>query len=105
MRRTLLGFRNQNKLYKRKCDASGKEIISMFSPEVSFPVYDKDVWYSDDWSAAQYGQRIDFDVPFFDQWGQLNQNVPRHGCSRFRDVNSVYCNNCADVKDCYLCFN
>lgn len=54
MRKTLLGFRNQNKLYKRKCDFTGKEIISMFSPGVPFPVYDNSIWYSDDWSPQQY---------------------------------------------------
>ncbi len=105
MRRTLLGFRNQNNLYRRKCDISGQEIISMFSPEVPFPVYDKNIWYSDDWDPFKYGKKIDFNASFFSQWWDLNKVVPRHGCSRFRDVNSVYCNNCADVKDCYLCFN
>jgi len=105
MRRTLLGFRNQNKLYRRECSMSWQEIISMFSPEVPFPVYDKTLWYSDDWSPFKYGQKIDFEKSFFHQWWELNRVVPRHGCSRFRDVNSVYCNNCADVKDCYLCFN
>jgi hypothetical protein len=47
---------------------SGQEIISMFSPEVRFPVYDKTIWYSDDWNPFEYGRKIDFDVPFFHQW-------------------------------------
>ena len=29
-----LAWRNDRKLYKRKCDATGKEIISVFSPNV-----------------------------------------------------------------------
>lgn len=68
MRRTLLGFRNQNKLYKRKCDISDKEIVSMFSAEVPFPVYDKPLWFSDNWNPGKYGLKIDFEVPFFDQY-------------------------------------
>lgn len=105
MRRTLLGFRNQNKLYKRKCDISGKEIVSMFSAEVPFPVYDKPLWFSDNWNPGKYGLKIDFEVPFFDQYWKLNSSVPRPSNSRVDDENSDYSNNCGFVKDCYLCFN
>jgi hypothetical protein len=105
MRRTLLGFRNQNRLYKRKCDTSGEEVISAFSPEVSFPIYKNEYWYSDAWSPLQHGLTIDFEKTFFSQWGQLNTVVPRPVCSRHTDFNSLYSNNCASVKDCYLCFN
>jgi len=68
MRKTLLSFRNQNRLYKRKCSKTGKEIIAMFSAEVPFPVYDKTLWYSDEWNPLEYGRGIDFDKSFFEQW-------------------------------------
>jgi hypothetical protein len=42
-----LSFRNERKLYKRKCDATGKLIISMYSPDKKFKVYDNDFWWSD----------------------------------------------------------
>lgn len=105
MRRNLLGFRNQNKLYKRKSDHSGEDIISMYSPEVPFPVYENAHWYSDSWNPLDYGKKIDFDRSFFDQFAQLNSLVPKQALSRHTDVNSEYSNNCANVKDCYLCFN
>jgi len=37
---TRLAFRNAKSLYKRKCDLSGKEIISQYHSEQPFPVYD-----------------------------------------------------------------
>jgi len=51
-----LAFRNERKLYKRKCDATGKEIISMYSPDKPFKVYDQTEWWSDRWNALDYGK-------------------------------------------------
>src|SRR3989344_4837608 len=50
---------NETVLYKRKCDFTGKDIFSMYPPDAPFPVYETDVWYSDDWDPYDYG--IDFD--------------------------------------------
>lgn len=36
--------RNARSLYYRKCDFSGKQIISTYHPEHVFPVYDQKVW-------------------------------------------------------------
>lgn len=41
-------------MYKRKCDLSGKEIISVYSPDKPYPVYDQKVWWSDDWDSTNY---------------------------------------------------
>ncbi|MFA6080350.1 MAG: hypothetical protein WC753_02600 [Candidatus Gracilibacteria bacterium] len=105
MRKTLLSFRNQNRLYKRKCSKTGQEIIAMFSSEVPFPVYEKSLWYSDSWNPMEYGQDVDFNKTFFEQWSELNDIVPHPANSRLDDENSIYSNNCGNVKDCYLCFN
>ncbi len=105
MRRILLGFRNQNKLYKRKSSHTGEEIISMYSAEVPFPIYENKYWYSDAWNPLEFGQKIDFEKTFFEQFIELNNRTPRQALSRHTDINSEYSNNCASVKDCYLCFN
>lgn len=105
MRRTLLASRNQNKLYRRKSDHTGQEIISMFSAEVPFPIYENAHWYSDKWSPLEYGQKINFDKSFFEQFAELHKKVPKQALSRHTAINSEYSNNCANVKDCYLCFN
>ncbi len=35
-----LAYRNERVLYKRKCDKCSKSIVSTFSSDKSFPVYD-----------------------------------------------------------------
>ncbi|MBI4975267.1 hypothetical protein HZC20_01185 [Candidatus Peregrinibacteria bacterium] len=35
-----LSWRNERTLYKRKCDATGKDIVSVFSSKKSLTVYD-----------------------------------------------------------------
>ena len=49
-----LSFRNERSLYKRKCDATGKNIISIFSPDKPYKVYEQSEWWSDRWSALDY---------------------------------------------------
>lgn len=43
--RRRLSFRNERKMYKRKCDKSGQEIISLYSPDKPYVVYDQKVWW------------------------------------------------------------
>jgi hypothetical protein len=49
-----LSFRNIRKLYKRKCDATEKDIVSIYSPDKPFTVYNQDYWWSDAWSPLDY---------------------------------------------------
>ncbi len=99
-------WRNEKNIYKRKCDATGKDIISLFSPDAPCPVYKSDYWYSDKWDALQYGQNFDFSRSFFEQWWELKKVVPMPGKSISLGMeNSDYSDNCSDLKNCYLCFN
>ena len=52
--RRRLSFRNERKMYKSKCSKTGREIISLYSPDKDFTVYDPKVWWGDTWSAAAY---------------------------------------------------
>ena len=49
-----LSFRNERKLYKRKCDATGKDIISIYSADKPYTVYNQDFWWSDNWDPMGY---------------------------------------------------
>src|SRR3989338_4208340 len=51
---------NVRNLYTRSCDATGKKLISIFSPEKKVPVYDVPYWWSDQWDPFRYGRDIDF---------------------------------------------
>lgn len=98
-----LSWRNERKMYKRKCDLSGKEIISVYSPDKPYTVYDQKVWWSDDWDAMQYGQKFDFGRSFFEQYKELLARAPKLSLYNVNCINSDYTNFTLNSKDCYLC--
>src|SRR3989338_3170990 len=102
MRRMM--FRNERVLYRRKCNALGhdEEIISVFSPEKPFTVYDYKYWWSDAWNPFDYGRDYDFSKPFFQQFEELKGSFPLLALSNSRAENSEYCNVNDKSKDCYL---
>jgi hypothetical protein len=88
-----LSFRNERKLYKRKCDATGKNIVSIYSPDKEYKVYSQDFWWSDKWSALDYGRDFDFEKPFFEQIDKMMKEVPRSSVINGLNENSYYCNH------------
>ena len=99
-----LCFRNERTLYKRTCSKSGKSIISIYPENTPFSVYDQHVWWGDDWDAIDYGQGYDPSRPFFDQFLELRNKIPRISLLNINGVNSDYVNNSEDNKNCYLIF-
>ena len=97
-----MGWRNDRTFYHRKCDLSGKQIISIYPEDTPFPVYHQSEWYSDKWDPMEYGQTYDFSRSFFEQWHELMLKVPSLGMDLVNCENSDYCNYCGDDKDCYL---
>jgi hypothetical protein len=95
-------FRNEREFYKRKCDTTGKQIISMYPESSGYKVYDKEYWWSDKWDAIDYGIDIDMTQPFFAQCDILFRSVPALDLSNRNPVNSDYCNFASSNKDCYL---
>ncbi len=97
-------FRNERTLYVRKCDLSGKSIVSMYPSDVAFPVYDISEWLSDKWEPLDYGQDFDFTRSFFEQYKEMCERMPHQNLiiDPHLDVNSAY-TNCSDsAKNCYL---
>ena len=43
--RRRLVWRNEIKLYERKCDLSGKDILSIYNLEVPFLIYEPSSWW------------------------------------------------------------
>jgi hypothetical protein len=74
--RRRLSFRNERKLYKRKCDYSGKDIISIYSPDKPYKVYDQKIRRSDDWDPMDYGFEFDFSATFRENFGNLSSTMP-----------------------------
>ncbi len=97
-------WRNERSLYHNKCAFSGKNIISIFSPETNLTVYDRDIWWSDKWNPLSYGQEYDFSRPFFEQFKELMSKVPLANVGNTNCVNSEYGNHNVDLKNCYLVY-
>jgi len=95
-------FRNERSLYKRKCDATGKEIISIYSPDTPFKVYDQKYWWSDKWEPMEYGKNYDWNKSFFEQFEELSIQFPRQNLYQKNCIDSPWTNREYDSKNCYL---
>lgn len=95
--------RNEKTLYKDQCDLCGQGIISTYSPEKPFKVYCRECWYSDKWDPLEYGRDYDWSRPFFSQFRELLEQVPRINLAQYSNsVNSNYANFTSNIKNVYL---
>ncbi len=99
-----LSFRNERKLYKRTCDFSGKDIISMYSSDKQDTIYEYSHWWSDRWNPLDYGQAFDFSKSTFLQIKNLSVLVPKCHIEISPSENSTYTNQAGYNKNCYLIF-
>ncbi|MDP2631083.1 MAG: zinc-ribbon domain containing protein [Candidatus Uhrbacteria bacterium] len=97
-----LAHRNERTLYRRKCDATGKDIVAIYPQESPYTVYEQTYWRSDAWDARQYGCDVDFSRPFFEQLQELRLAVPRLSLNSPESENSEYTNQSQRNKDCYM---
>jgi hypothetical protein len=102
--RRRLAHRNERKIYKSKCALSGKEILSVYSPDKPYKILAPDVWWSDQWDPKAYGRDFDFSRPFFEQFAELERDVPHLALINVNGENSDYCNLTTGNKNCYLVF-
>ncbi len=98
-------WRNERTLYRRNCELCKKSMVTIYHPDSDFKVYCSTCWWGDAWSAQDFGLDVDFTKPFFEQFKDLQKNVPRIGLLAKNSVNSEYTNHSADNKNCYLCFD
>lgn len=97
--------RNENKLYKRKCDFSGEMMISLYSADKPFKVYKEEIWWSDKWDPLDYGRGFDSKQSFFEQIKDLQLAVPRREMHQDgTNQNCEYTTFGMSNKDCYLAF-
>ncbi len=99
-----LARRIERNLYRRKCDLTGKPIISTFSEDKDYTVYEESQRITDKWSAKDYGRDFDFNKTFFEQFDELLKKVPYPATQSSSNENSDYTNQTGNLKDCYLIF-
>lgn len=97
-----MAWRNDRTLHHRKSDLSGKQIISMYSPDKPYKVYEQDEWWSDRWDAMAFGRPFDFNKTFQEQFDALSVDVPHQSLYSTNAQNSLYTNHSLNAKDCYL---
>ena len=102
--RLRISFRNFFNLYRRKCDLTGRPIISMYDEQVPFPVYEMHEWWGDKWDPLDYGRDYDFNRPFFDQMKALVDVVPRMSIMNTNCENSDYSNLSMNSRNTHLVF-
>lgn len=98
---------NQVNLFKRKCDATGQEIITNFPPDSPHKVYSQEHWYGDKYDGLDYGRDFDFNRPFFEQFDELRMAVPVPALftDYLHDENSAFTNCAGKNKNCYMIFD
>ena len=99
-----LAYRNERTLYKRDCDLCKKPMVTIFSTDKPFPVYCQDCFWGDKWNGLDFGRDFDFNKPFFPQFYDFLQTVPRLAIVNKQSQNSDYCNYSFANKNCYLTF-
>lgn len=100
-----LAFRNQMYVFRCTSAATGKQMFSRWPDTVSFPVYENDYWHDGDWNPLSYGRSFDFTRSFFEQIKDLYDQTPKTALAAIPEwINSDYCNNATNIKNCYLVF-
>jgi hypothetical protein len=97
-------FRNESSLHWRKCDVTGKNVLSVYPQDVAFPVYSPEVWFGDSWDGRDQGRDFDFSRPFFEQFAELRDAVPHLSLVSSNNQNCDYCNTVGDCKNCFMIY-
>jgi len=99
------GFYNTILKFHKKQDAhTGKKIISTFSPESPYKIYNLKYWWSDKWSGEDYAKNYNSSSLFLGQFQKLNLSVPHQAITHYWKgvVNSPYTIAGFSLKNCYL---
>lgn len=98
-------YRNERKLYKRENETTWKSIITIYSPNSPYKIFDNKYWWGDEWDAIDYWQEIDFDKSIFEQIQKLRLKVPRLTNNLTNDEWVTYSNQIWQSKNVYLSYN
>jgi len=98
--------RNEENLYHRTCDRTGRRIVSLYAPDAPcggpYTVYGQEHWHADGWDALAYGRSFDFSRSFFEQFSALQKDGPRLALVTIGNENSPFTTGTGYCKNCYL---
>lgn len=98
---------NQMNLFKRKCDGTGEDIMTIYPPEYPGKVYSQKYWGSDNHDGTECGRDYDFNRPFFEQFDELRRATPQAALftNFVQDENSEFTNCAGKNRNCYMIFD
>ena len=97
--------KNLRKLYSRKCKSSGKHILSIYSPDKPYNVYENNIWRNISWDDSNSKKSFKNDESLWAQFMDLLKQVPLMNLNSVNVENSDYNNILLNSKNCYLCFS
>ena len=95
--------RNERNLFKRTCDITGKNIISIYRPDCPFTICEKDYYFSDSFDPLKFGVTYDPNLSFFEQFYELAKKVPMTSLFVRLSENCDYNQDMSGASNCYLC--
>ncbi len=101
-RQRRFAFRNERTFYHRKCEKTGKQVISVYPSDSPYTVYEQETWRSAAYDPLAYGRDFDFGRPFFEQFQELNLAVPKAAIQHVGSKNSDYVNYSVNSTDCHM---
>ena len=105
--RRRLAFRNERKLYRRICDATQQPIISLYSPDKEYTIYNQQTWRGDSWDPLIHGIDFNNNLSISQHIQTLWQKIPYSSIINDNWITSENCEYTNDFlagKNCYMCF-
>ncbi len=99
-----MAWREDRTLYKDICKLCSRDIITIHRPGGPFTVFCRECYNSDKWDPLDYGREYDLKKPFFQQYRELMEAVPRPALTGSNLVNSEYTHASESLKNCYYVF-
>lgn len=98
--------RNEQSLYKVKSAHSGKDMVALYDETPTwgapYKIYSQEEWRSDAWDPMSYGRSFDFSKTFFEQYAQLQRDVPRMALISIGNENCDFTTGTGYCRNCYL---
>jgi len=98
-------WKNLRNLYKRTCKSSWKNILSIYSPDKPYNVYENKVRWNILWDDSSCNKILSNNKSLWDMFIELLEQVPLMNLNSVNTENSEYNNILLNSKNCYLCFS
>ncbi|MES2930937.1 MAG: hypothetical protein V4665_04105 [Patescibacteria group bacterium] len=95
--------RNERNLFRRTCDITGKNIISIYRADCPYTICDKDYYFSDEFDPFRYGVAYDPSRTFFEQFYEFAKRVPMTSLFVRNSEKCDYNQDVSGASNCYLC--